>query len=186
MLRHSLTRKGRSATDTSSHLSSTGVRRARTLGEQLPAFCYVVVGDQPRHLETALALGYAVDERVSWPSGYVAGAVAHHDQWSWSQPFVRYAELVQCDSALAAMAETHLGHWRRLLGLVPDGGAALIVSSGGSIEPVLVAALPNDDHASWGSAFHQLEGARLAWDGNTFAARRLLRQDSKPAGPRPD
>jgi hypothetical protein len=38
-------------------------------------------------METALALGLAVDEQVSWPSGYVEGEVAHHDQWSWPKPF---------------------------------------------------------------------------------------------------
>jgi broad specificity phosphatase PhoE len=180
VLRHSLTRKDRGAKDTSSHLSSTGVRRARALGEHLPAFDYVAVGDQPRHMETALALGFAVDEQVSWPSGYVDREVAHHDQWSWPQPFLRYAELVRPGSGLAAMTEAHLGHWRRLLDVVPDGGASLIVSSGGSIEPVLVAALPDGDQATWGGAFHQLEGAQLEWDGDVFVALRILRQNSRP------
>jgi GNAT superfamily N-acetyltransferase/broad specificity phosphatase PhoE len=183
VLRHAHTRKGRTPGDTTSHLSAAGVRRARRLGDELPSFDHVAVGDQPRHLETALALGFAVDEQISWPSGYVAGVVAHHEQWSWSQPFVRYAELVRDGSRLATVVETHLGQWRRLLELVPDGGAALIVSSGGSIEPVLVAALPDADHASWGSAFHQLEGARLEWDGDTFSALELLRQETASAGP---
>lgn len=52
------------------------------VGDTLPAMSYVVVGSQPRHLETALALGFAVDEQVSLPSGYVLGEVDHHDQWS--------------------------------------------------------------------------------------------------------
>jgi broad specificity phosphatase PhoE len=181
VLRHSLTRKGRRPDDTSSHLSAAGVRRARRLGEGLPDFNYVAVGDQPRHLETALALGFAVDEQISWPSGYVEGVVAHHDQWSWPQPFVRYAELVRGISGLAAVVETHLGHWHRLLGLLPEGGAVLVISSGGLIEPVLVAALPDAEHASWGSAFHQLEGARLGWDGDAFHTLRLLRQDAASA-----
>lgn len=176
VLRHSLTRKGRGVDDTSSHLSADGVRRARSLGENLPAFDHVAVGGQPRHHETALALGFAVDEQISWPSGYVRGVVAHHDQWSWSKPFLRYAELIQDSVVLASMVEAHLAHWHRLLQLVPDQGSALVVSSGGAIEPVLVAALPDADHASWGSAFHQLEGATLVWDGDAFCAARLLRQ----------
>ena len=48
-----------------------------------------------------------------------------------------------------ASVTTHLAHWRRILVQVPDGGAALVVSSGGSIEPVLVAAFPDADHGSW-------------------------------------
>ncbi len=180
VLRHSRTRKGRTAEGTGSHLSSNGVRRARSLGLQLPAFDYVAVGDQPRHLDTALALGFAVDEQISWPSRYLQGVVGHHDQWSWPQPFVRYAELLQAGSGLADMAATHVGHWRRLLDLIPAGGAGLVVSSGGSIEPVLVAALPDADHASWGRVFDPLEGASLEWDGNAFTCVRLLRQDSDP------
>lgn len=127
-------------------------------------------------METALALGFAVDERVSWPSGYVKGEVAHHDQWSWQEPFLRYAELMRPGSGLTAVADAHLGHWLRLLDVVPDDGAGLVVSSGGSIEPVLVAAMPDGDHASWGGALHQLEGAELEWDGDAFNAIRLLRQ----------
>ena len=167
VLRHSLTRKGRTTVDSSSHLSPEGVRLARELGDQLPGFDHVAVGDQPRHLETAVALGCAVDERIAWPSGYVDGVVAHHAQWAWPDPFRTYADLLGSSAALAAMAEVHLAHWHRMLSAVGDDGSVLVVSSGGSIEPVLVAALPDADHASWGSAFHHLEGA---WLGGTARA----------------
>jgi broad specificity phosphatase PhoE len=180
VLRHSLTRKDRRAADTGSHLSSEGVRLARALGDRLPAFAHVAVGDQPRHLETALALGCAVDEQVAWPSGYVPGVVEHHDQWSWSEPFGRYAQLVSDSEALRSVVEIHLTHWRRMLGDVDDDGSVLVVSSGGSIEPVLVAALPGADHAAWGGAFQQLEGAELTWDGAGFDSVRLIRRDRGP------
>lgn len=81
------------------------------------------------------------------------------------------------------MVQTHLAHWRRVLGLAPAGGAVLVVSSGGSIEPVLVATLPDADHALWGSAFHPLEGAILSWDGKAFGSLQLLRQGSEPDAP---
>lgn len=181
MVRHSLTRKGRRATDSGSHLSYEGVRLARALGDELPAFAHVAVGDQPRHLETAVALGCAVDERIGWPSGYVDGVVAHHDQWGWPEPFRTYAGLLGSSSALAEMAEAHLAHWHRMLSGVRDDEAVLVVSSGGSIEPVLVAAMPDADHASWGSAFHHLEGARLSWDGRRFRSVRMIRQSGAPA-----
>ncbi|MCK9824737.1 histidine phosphatase family protein [Nocardioides cavernae] len=181
VVRHSMTRKGRPATDSGSHLSSEGVRSARALGDELPAFAHVAVGDQPRHLETAVALGCAVDERIAWPSGYVDRVVAHHDQWAWAEPFRTYAELLASSSALAEMAEAHLAHWHRMLSGVGDDAAVLVVSSGGSIEPVLVAAMPDDDHASWGSAFHHLEGARLSWDGHRFRSRQMIRRGRAPA-----
>jgi broad specificity phosphatase PhoE len=163
-----------------SHLSQEGVRIARAVGDTLPPMSYVVVGSQPRHLETALALGYAVDEQVSLPSGYVVGEVDHHDQWSWDHPFLRYAELLAGGSGLADVAREHLDSWRSALEQVPDGGAGLVVSSGGSIEPVLVAALPDADHAGWGGPFHQLEGARLTWTGSAFTSIQLMRRERSP------
>jgi hypothetical protein len=44
---------------------------------------------------------------------------------------------------------------------VPDGHAALIVSSGGSIEPALVACLPNGDHDALGAPLGHCEGVRV-------------------------
>ena len=84
--RHSLTKKG-SAREAGSLLSADGVAHARRLGEQLPPAGYVVTGPDRRHVETAIAMGYAVDEMVNWPSGYVNGVVDHHDQWRWEAPY---------------------------------------------------------------------------------------------------
>ena len=161
-----MTKKG-AARERGSLLSADGVRLARSLGAELPAFSYVLTGPDRRHVETAIAMGYAVDEIVEWPSGYVSGVVAHHDQWQWENPYARYAELLRTSSALHEVVDEHLGHWRRAVDRVGDGEAALIISSGGTIEPVLVAALTDGDYDSWGSALHQLGGASLTFDGPT-------------------
>ncbi|GAB3916404.1 hypothetical protein GCM10027613_14750 [Microlunatus endophyticus] len=136
------------------------MRAARAVGEALPDCGYVLTGPDRRHVETAIAMGYAVDELVEWPSGYVEGVVDHHDQWRWDQPFVRYRALLHASPALRDVAETHLAHWRRALDQIREGEAALVISSGGSIEPVLVAAFASDELAGWGSALHQLDGPR--------------------------
>ena len=163
--RHSLTKKG-SAREAGSLLSADGVAQARRLGEQLPPAGYVVTGPDRRHVETAIAMGYAVDEMVNWPSGYVHGVVDHHDQWRWEAPYEQYAHLLETSAALREVAEAHLGHWLRAVDQVSEGETALVVSSGGSIEPVLVAAHPGGDLTSWGSALHQLEDASLSFDGH--------------------
>jgi len=31
-------------------------------------------------------MGYAVDDTVDLPSGYLPGRIANHDQWHWPQP----------------------------------------------------------------------------------------------------
>jgi len=78
--------------------------------------------------------------------------VEHHDQWRREHPFRRYAELLQTNQDLEMVAQTHLEHWLRAVGLVDDGATALVISSGGSIEPVLVAAQPEGEQADWGTA----------------------------------
>jgi broad specificity phosphatase PhoE len=179
VVRHSLTRKG-AENGKASSLSPEGVRLARQLGESLARMDYVAVGDQPRHLETAIAMGFAVDEQITWPSGYVDGEVRHHDQWTWDEPFVHYATLLAEGRRLSDVAQEHLSHWRRILDVVSDGGTAMVVSSGGSIEPVLVAAFPDADHATWGGPLHQLEGATILVDGGRFTSITLRRRALLP------
>jgi broad specificity phosphatase PhoE len=182
VLRHSLTRKG--GTGRGSALSAEGVALARHLGGRLPAVDYVAVGDQPRHLETAIALGFAVDEQVTMPSGYVVGEVNHHDQWEWERPYTRYAELLTAGGELNRVVEAHLDLWRHVLEHVSEGGTGLVISSGGSIEPVLVAALPALHHDTWGGPLHQLEGATLTWDTTAFREVRFVRRsDDTTHGP---
>ena len=165
MRRHALTKKGPSR-ESGSLLSVEGVSRARTLGDLVPHAGYVLTGPDRRHVETAIAMGYAVDETVPWPSAYVSGVVEHHDQWQWERPFEGYAELLRTSAGLREVAQEHLAHWLRALAQVDDGETALVISLGGSIEPVLVAAHPEADHADWGTALHQLQGATLTFDGD--------------------
>lgn len=149
---------------------------ARASGDLLPPAGYVLTGPDRRHVETAIAMGYPVDETVLWPSGYVSGVVEHHDQWRWEHPFQRYAELLLSSPELHGVAQTHLNHWLRALDQIDDGATALVISSGGSIEPVLVAALPDCDHAEWGAALHHLEGATLTFVGGKCTAVSIRRQ----------
>jgi broad specificity phosphatase PhoE len=66
--RHSITEKSRGS---GSHLSQEGVALARRVGSSLGSFASVVTSASPRAIETALAMGYAVDDNVDLPSGYL-------------------------------------------------------------------------------------------------------------------
>lgn len=172
--RHSLTKKG-VARGRGSHLSSEGVMLARAVGPTFGPVGFVLVGPLPRHLETAIAMGYAVDDVAEWPSGYVPGVIEHHDQWRWPVPFERYAGLIRTNSALAKVTDEHRRLWIKAIAAVPDGGTALVISSGGAIEPTLVACLPAADFASWGEPFSHCDGARLTYADGRFVNIALAR-----------
>jgi len=165
--RHSLTKKapGRGR---GSHLSAEGIALAREIGAQLGPIAYVMTSVSPRAVETAVAMGYAVDDTIDLPSGYVAGEVEHHDQWAWARPYERYAELIARRGELAAVARAHRAIWTEVVAAVPEGSAALLVSHGGSIEPALVSCLIEADHASWGAPFGHCDGVRLSFEGGRF------------------
>jgi broad specificity phosphatase PhoE len=146
--RHSVTKKG-PARGRGSHLSAQGVALARAVGAELGQIAYVLTSAAPRAIETAVAMGVAVDDAVDLPSGYVPGEVGFHEQWAWAQPWVRYAELVARGGGLAAVARAHRAAWVQAVASVAVGEAALVVSHGGAIEPTLVACLPHAGHDHW-------------------------------------
>jgi broad specificity phosphatase PhoE len=152
-----------------------GVALARAVGGSLGKFARVVTSPLPRAIETAVAMGYAVDDFLDLPSGYVPGEVAHHDQWTWPQPYVRYAELIAQRGGVSGAAAAGQAALVQLLEAIPDGEAALVISHGGTIEPLLVACMPSADHANWGAGLAHCEGARLGWDGCVFTTIELRR-----------
>src|SRR5688572_21635913 len=121
--RHSLTKKG-AARGGGSQLSAEGVALARAVGARLGPFAYVAASPIPRTLETAIAMGFAVDEIIELPAGYVAGEVEHHEQWSWELPYVRYAELIARGGGVAGLATLGREAFTRMVQAVPEGAAA--------------------------------------------------------------
>jgi broad specificity phosphatase PhoE len=159
-----------------SHLAQHGVASARLAGQSMGPFAHVVTGASPRAVETAVAMGFAVDDTVELPSGYLPGRVEHHDQWRWARPYTRYAELLKQESRLAAVADAHRQVWARIVESLPDGSAALVIGHGGGIEPALVACLPHAHHDAWGPPFRPCEGARLTFHDGRFVDIEFHRQ----------
>jgi broad specificity phosphatase PhoE len=174
-----MTKKG-DARGRGSHLSTAGVALARRLGAELGAFDVVVVTPVPRTMETALAMGFAVDDVVEVACGYIAGEFERHAQWEWSTPYVRLAELIRRPGKLAEAAEADVAVWRKLVADLRPGGRALVVSHGGSIEPVAVACLPDADHASWGGALSHCDGIVLTEDRGAFVDIEVRRARPQP------
>jgi hypothetical protein len=66
--RHSYTKQGE-AQGHGSHLSADGVRLAREVGAQIGPFAYVAASVVPRTVETAIAMGFAVDDLLDFGGG---------------------------------------------------------------------------------------------------------------------
>jgi hypothetical protein len=161
--RHSFRKQGGG-----SQLSQRGVDFARRLGASMGPFAYVVTSIVPRTRETAIAMGFAVDqELVTFESNDEMYAELEANRW-WEkpQPFVALASMIAMKGATRRYAHAMLNLWRDIIIAIPDDSAALLIGHSGELEIALVACFPNADHAVWGAPFAQCEGARLTFGGN--------------------
>ncbi len=153
----------------SQHLSQAGVTLARQIGETIGPFDRVITSTVPRAFETAVAMGFAVDEQLEQLT--MTGDALQE----WPESFAAAAGMIRAGGAVADFARTQVDLWRTIVAALPDGGSALVIAHGGIIELGAVACLPNADHASWGSACEFCEGIRLGFDGQEFIGAEILR-----------
>ncbi len=174
--RHSLTKKG-PGRGRGSQLSQAGVELAATWSGG--PYARVVTSHVPRAVETALAMGCAVDETVEFPDWYREPGFPRHAQWAWPDPFAQLGRLVRADAELRAVAEAHLGVWTATVQACADGEEALLVGHGGAVELALVAALPHASTAGWGPPLAHGEGVRLEFRDGAVTALRFLSADGR-------
>lgn len=172
--RHSLRKQGGG-----SQLSQAGVDYARRLGATMGPFAQVAATVVPRTRETAIAMGFAVDQEfvtlVSDEGVYAELEASHY--WEASQPFVALAEILAARGATWRYAQALAALWRDLVTSLPEGAAALVITHSGDLELALMACFPDGDHATWGATFAPCEGARLLFAGEParFTQLELLR-----------
>jgi broad specificity phosphatase PhoE len=137
--RHSLRKTGGG-----SQLSQAGVDLARGVGASMGPFACVAASVVPRTRETALAMGFAVDqELVSLITDDTVTVDFERTRW-WDAPapFAELHKVVAAGGAAHRYATAMVGLWRDLLMALPEGAAALVVGHSGQIEAALVAMLP--------------------------------------------
>jgi broad specificity phosphatase PhoE len=179
--RHSCTKKG-PGRGHGSHLSADGVLLAREVGRVIGPFDLVLASEVPRTVETAVAMGFAVDHQVSVPddTGYEAlTRIGHHERWSWSEPWVRFAELVRAGGPVAVFGCWLRQTWAEALESVVEGGRVLVISHGRDIESGVVACLDDfqpEEFKTWGEPLHQCEGVRLSYADGRFHEPRVIRE----------
>jgi broad specificity phosphatase PhoE len=154
------------------HLSQDGVRLARRVGENLGPFERVVTSMLPRAFETAIAMGFAVDEQNELMSSYSMNV---EQEIPWPQSFAVYSKAVKRGGAPATYAHELAMFYRKLADYLADDRAALVINHGGVLELGMVACLPGADYDSWGDAVDYCEGARLSWEAGKFVKAEVLR-----------
>jgi len=174
--RHAYTKRG-AARGRGSHLSQEGIEQARSIGVSMGPFGYVTASLAPRTLETAIALGYAVDDLLDlsgelWEAAQAE--LAHRVARDDPRLYLRYLKLLSAGGAVAALGHRQADLWSRIVMKVPDGAQALLISHGGLIEPGLVAAMPDWPHVRWGRGIKHCEGARLHHNGSSFVGAEIL------------
>jgi broad specificity phosphatase PhoE len=173
--RHSLRKQG-----AGSQLSQQGVDYARRIGATTGPFAYVVTSVSPRARETAIAMGFAVDQEIvtlASDEGLYAELETSR-WWESSQPFAALAGVMAAKGATWLHASATVTLWRDIMNTLEEGAAALVIAHSGDLEIALVACFPNADHAAWGEPFGPCEGARLLYDGDParFSKVEILRE----------
>ena len=168
--RHCLTKKGETR-GKGSHLSAAGVVQARRIGEVIGPFDLVVTSLIPRTLETALAMGFAVNDQWEVLGDIPATVweeIGHQERWSWDNPFAVFAKLAAGDGPTALMGRRQQEAWTQALDAVPANGKVLVISHGRVIEAGLVTCVSGSDFAHWGSPFQHGEGVQMQYDQGHF------------------
>ena len=154
------------------HLNQSGVSLARLVGQNLGPFDRVITSTMPRAFETAIAMGFAVDDQNALMSSY-GDDVEREAPWPLS--IAEYARVIRKGKAAAEYAQRLVDVYTKLANYLMDGRAALVVNHGGVLELGAVACLPDADHFSWGSHFDYCEGIRLFWNNGKFVEGEILR-----------
>lgn len=164
--RHSI--RDRSSQD----LSEAGVALARLIAEEMGSFQRVVTSEVPRAFQTAIAMGFKVDERVALLNTYGDAIEA---EIPWPASFSEYTAPVLRGSAPMRYAKRIAEFYGHLAESLPEEGAALVITHGGVVEIGAVACLPSADHVAWGGYVECCEGMRLFWENGKFVDAQVLR-----------
>ena len=155
------------------HLNQAGVTLARRIGAGLGPFQRVVTSTVPRAFETAIAMGFAVDEEVKLISTYGADV---ERELPWPQSFAVYAKGVRRAGSAAQWYAGQLAeYYAGLAARLADEQSALVVNHGGILEMGVVACFLDADYEAWGEAVDYCEGARLYWQDGKFVEAEVVR-----------
>ncbi len=153
-------------------LSEQGVALARLVGLEMGKFDRVITSPLPRALQTAQAMGFAVDATEP--------LIAAHGEdvemeCPWPASFADYAAAWRRGGAAFSYAQRLAVFYEQLADSLPEGGSALVVNHGGVVELSAVGCLPAADFSTLGDYIECCEGIRLAWENGQCTSVEVLR-----------
>ncbi|MHA2091540.1 MAG: hypothetical protein ACW98K_11830 [Candidatus Kariarchaeaceae archaeon] len=154
------------------HLNRDGVKLARKVGESMGDFDYVVTSTIERAWETALVMGYAVDEMR--PELIVFGEDVNKElmmETTFSGLKSKYTE----KKVIRDYTDFQLHFIKQILNKIEDEQSLLLVSHGLIIDLPLFVMFPQDDPTKWGSIFSYCEGYKVRYDGEKYLDLELMR-----------
>ncbi len=140
------------------HLSQPGVDRARGVGATLGRFDLVVTSSVTRAFETAIAMGYAVNELLP---GLAPPPIAVQAEAGWEKGCAEYARVAVNGGPTARYLADLAELFHALASRLPEDGRALVISPGGVIEASVVACTPTTDYSGWDTSAGYCEGVRF-------------------------
>ena len=145
------------------HLSQDGIDLARLVGETSGPYSLVVTSPIPRAIETAIAMGFEVDETIESLAHIPKGVQRSIDEWP--SPFSVVSQAVSSGGPAAKFGAALAGIWSSIVERIPESSQVLVITHGGLVEVGAVAALPDYPHAEWGGPIGYCEGVRLTFNG---------------------
>lgn len=165
-------------TKPSPHLNDEGVRTARRVGDHSGPFARVVTSPKKRAIQTAVAMGFAVDETVSLLEEIPEEL---NDLAAWNSGFLAlHAKRNECASGEKYLRKIR-AFFESTLERVPEGGRILIISHGGVVEWSAIACAP-EKARNFGNALDTCEGVELHWGDGKFTDAKVLRVETKIRG----
>lgn len=157
-----------------SHLNQQGVDMARTVGETMGSFSKVVTSDKDRGFETAVAMGYSIDQQIP-ELGILPESV--FQEISWPRSFSKIDEIASRNELSGNFADEQSEIWKNLVTNLPDNGRCLIISHGGILELGAVRLSIESSFEEWGGAIGYCEGLRFIYKDGIFKLDDMLRVD---------
>ncbi|MFX0087384.1 MAG: histidine phosphatase family protein, partial [Candidatus Hodarchaeota archaeon] len=130
----------------SPHLNQKGVDLARKVGDTMGRFDYVITSTMPRTFETALAMGFAVNETLK-ELGPFSSSVTQ--EVSWNSGFKQIAQAFKNNGATTLWAKSLARIFVKIAHKVTESGSVLVISHGGIVEGSTIGCFPNFDFTSW-------------------------------------